>query len=77
MTGHPLLAAAALANVRSWKFEPLGNGQINSEIVFEFALRDAASDGSREEVTLGLPGVIRVLTTPPIIHTNYAVFARK
>src|SRR5439155_17864037 len=70
VTGHPLLAAAALANVRSWKFEPLGNGQINSEIVFEFALRDAASDGSREEVTLGLPGVIRVLTTPPIIHTN-------
>ena len=77
VSGHPLLAQAALANVRAWKFAPLGNGQIKTEIDFEFGLHDAANGGSREQVTLDLPGVIRVLTTPPIIDTNYSAVAGK
>jgi len=77
VSGHPLLAQAALANVRTWKFAPLGDGEINSEISFEFGLRDAANGGSQEQVTLDLPGVIRVLTTPPIIDTNYSAVARE
>ncbi len=77
VSGHPLLAQAALANVRAWKFAPLGNGQIKTEIDFEFGLHDAANGGSREQVRLDLPGVIRVLTTPPIIDTNYSAVAGK
>jgi hypothetical protein len=53
------------------------DGEINSEISFEFGLRVAANGGSREQVTLELPGVIRVLATPPIIDTNYSALARE
>jgi TonB family protein len=77
VSGHPLLAQAALANVRAWKFAPLGDGEINSEIGFEFGLRDTANGGSREQVTLDLPGVVRVQTTPPIVDTNYSALARE
>jgi hypothetical protein len=77
VSGHPLLAQAALANVRAWKFAPLGEGEINSEISFEFGLRDTANGGSREQVTLDLPGVVRVQTTPPIVDTNYSALARE
>jgi TonB family protein len=77
VSGHPLLAEAALRSVRAWKFEPLGSGQINSEINFEFALLDVASGGYREEVTLDLPGVIRVLVTPPIINTTVSEVAKR
>jgi len=72
ISGHPILAETVLASLRVWKFEPLENGQMFSAIDFEFALRNAANDGAGEEVTFNSPGVIRIVSTPPIINTqNY------
>jgi hypothetical protein len=57
-----------------WKFKPLENGQMFGAIDFEFTLRDAANGGAAEEVTFDSPGVIRIVSTPPIINTqNYQV----
>ena len=90
-TGHPILAAAAADNVKTWEFKP--HTPTNFEVTFRFTLFvpecdadcncDRGKDGEKESVVLHLPTEAEV-SAPPLltcdpaveIHRKKSIFAR-
>jgi TonB family protein len=72
-SGHPLLRAAALDNLRTWKFEAPPSGSTAFDVTYEFTLRDEKGSSSQEEVGFDLPRRVRVSVGPPPVNPNMAL----
>ncbi len=72
-SGHPLLRAAALDNLRTWKFEAPPSGSTAFDVTYEFTLRDDKGSSSQEEVSFDLPRRVRVSVGLPPVNPNMAL----
>ena len=63
-TGHPLLAAAAIANLRRWKFRPPTGRAVPIEVTYEFVVRSGAAASSTERMSFDFPNHVRVEAGP-------------
>jgi TonB family protein len=69
-TDSKLLVASTLQNVRTWRFEPSTNAQIETEFVYEIGRSDAVIP-ENPTLELRLPGYVRLVATPvqpTVIH---------
>ena len=72
LSGHPLLAQAAIDNMRTWKFEPLEGSTAEFDITYEFSLRGEAEIERRGQMSFPSPERILILGNPPIMYSNYS-----
>jgi len=65
-TGHPLLRAAAVDNVRTWEFDAHAPG------TFRVTFRYKLLDGNTDVEFLESPAVVEILASPPEVSIYYA-----
>ena len=68
-SGHPLLRAGAVENVRTWKFESPPSGPTAFQVTYEFStLYD--KDAFEVNVTFDLPHHVRIQAPTPMINPD-------
>jgi TonB family protein len=71
VSGHPLLAQAALDTVRSWKFRPVAGGK-QFDVICSFTMSGKLPHSSADETSVIGPLHIGVLSDFPPVETIYA-----
>jgi TonB family protein len=72
VSGHPLLKAVAMENVKTWKFDNSAAVERKYEITFKYRLSGIEVAGrGRESVTFESFHYVEVLTDPPELSVNY------
>jgi len=76
-SGHPLLRAAALDNLRTWKFGAPQSGPTAFDVTYEFTLLDQKDSSSQEEVNFDLPRRVRVSAGLPPVYPSIDLDRKK
>lgn len=69
ISGHPLLAEAARAPVKNWKFEPGKEERKDFELTIEFRFYEPAKERARQTISVASPLHLTVTTAAPVVMT--------
>jgi len=76
ITGHPLFKEVAVANLRTWKFQPNSVADSRIEVSYEFLFEDTAPSLG-EAVSYDLPNRVRIRASPPPPMSDPAPILKK
>jgi TonB family protein len=69
-SGHPLLAQAALAHVRTWKFKPPSGGAVTIEMIYDFVVQSGAPQEG--QTSFDFPNHVRIVAGPLTVESQAA-----
>jgi hypothetical protein len=62
--GNPLLASAAISNIKTWKFDNTTNASFTTTFTYELEKEETA-EASNPKIELELPAVVKITAKPP------------
>jgi hypothetical protein len=72
LSGHPILAAAATANLKKWRFQP-GPQDDEVKVTYHFKIEGKGVYGYvPTKCEFDLPDSVTAITSPPGVETNYS-----